>query len=83
MGCQKIHLPEISTLAPREGSDQQSTASRRAVGISTLAPREGSDRIKTTCSKRPNISTLAPREGSDPKVTCAGIGILYFYPRSP
>ena len=76
-------LLPISTLAPREGSDQRAHLAGHDGGISTLAPREGSDVQSGFGNGGRTISTLAPREGSDRAPSPAQAAPRYFYPRSP
>ena len=62
----KVKLRNISTHAPRTGSDggdQYATVSY--VDISTHAPRTGSDNAFKPSGFSENISTHAPRTGSD------------------
>ena len=57
---------EISTHAPRTGSDRARIAAAKKEGkISTHAPRTGSDARYQRAIIRRNISTHAPRTGSD------------------
>ena len=75
--------PEISTHAPRTGSDACGLGAGISGGISTHAPRTGSDRTLTELEQCTSISTHAPRTGSD----CIGCPMAraetHFNPRSP
>ena len=51
MGDVGFTLWDISTHAPREGSDVAAGADRRIGQISTHAPREGSDQPNTNTGK--------------------------------
>ena len=56
---------QISTHAPRTGSDQRKNYSGLSLEISTHAPRTGSDSFMRPPYSVPAISTHAPRTGSD------------------
>ncbi len=58
---------EISTLAPREGSDRERQQGRHLPRHFNPRSPRGERRSKSRSSTSPlRISTLAPREGSDP-----------------
>ena len=64
-GGQLRPLGDISTHAPREGSDDVEAGDLGGYIISTHAPREGSDLGAVPVLFQLDISTHAPREGSD------------------
>ena len=75
---------DISTHAPRTGSDIGGTAFRTNSIISTHAPRTGSDIINNCTFETIKISTHAPRTGSDHRpVRTVLEDLTHFNPRSP
>ena len=68
-GLQRAHM-EISTHAPRTGSDAYIQRPARFRCISTHAPRTGSDMVVIYNGERVKISTHAPRTGSDFIILC-------------
>ena len=64
---QMIQDFEISTHAPRKGSDVIWPPVRPPIIISTHAPRKGSDSYTNRPKRSEKISTHAPRKGSDEK----------------
>ena len=77
-------LPEISTHAPRTGSDKRRAEGLPTEWISTHAPRTGSDpRTGRRRRRRDEISTHAPRTGSDHSAQHQGNDTQQFQPTLP
>ena len=74
---------EISTHAPRTGSDADYPTDKDPINISTHAPRTGSDLAIVNYLPFPVISTHAPRTGSDTGLPIARTTTEDFNPRSP
>ena len=74
---------DISTHAPRTGSDQSRQPPPERPAISTHAPRTGSDLIIGSPTDERRISTHAPRTGSDPAEGTNEAAEWHFNPRSP
>ena len=79
----KREQQNISTHAPRAGSDWASEFAAYADNISTHAPRAGSDVYLGLRPAQINISTHAPRAGSDAHVRALPSVLVDFNPRSP
>ena len=78
-GC----LMEISTHAPRAGSDETRETARLEHLISTHAPRAGSDRLAVGLVADQDISTHAPRAGSDVPISSGFAASQLFQPTLP
>ena len=74
---------EISTHAPRTGSDVDRATDVILPAISTHAPRTGSDGAFRDVPRAAVISTHAPRTGSDSTLRILRCGDSDFNPRSP
>ena len=75
---------EISTRAPREGSDRARGGSALRRDISTRAPREGSDHLPTAASYDcPRFLPALPARGATTNARMCVIMYTHFYPRSP
>ena len=79
----RCHSLNISTHAPREGSDSGPLGLGPWGRISTHAPREGSDNTVPGDARGRRISTHAPREGSDGLRCNVWPHSWHFNPRSP
>ena len=77
------HHKEISTHAPRTGSDDAPARFLVGIQISTHAPRTGSDGHAPSPDPNNYISTHAPRTGSDSIARQAAATRWNFNPRSP
>ena len=74
---------DISTHAPRTGSDATRPPPIISPSISTHAPRTGSDHDNFLRMAGDVISTHAPRTGSDISQVAQLVNAFYFNPRSP
>ena len=82
--AERIEKLEISTHAPRTGSDGKPVMAESSTRISTHAPRTGSDPAAHQPPEDARISTHAPRTGSDGNRDCLPARLFsYFNPRSP
>ena len=74
---------QISTHAPRTGSDWTKAVVDAFVDISTHAPRTGSDAIDAVYCHIGKISTHAPRTGSDASASAPAYTKIVFQPTLP